>query len=76
MDIRNLRFPANYFDLIIDKSTIDAILCGDQAFMNVALMLRVRFFLLKFNDSYCFSVGVPACIERGRSIHGNIVRYS
>ena len=41
MDIRNLSFPGGLFDLIVDKSTIDALLCGDSAYMNVAKMLKV-----------------------------------
>lgn len=42
MDVRALNFPSNFFDLIIDKSTIDALLCGDHAYINVALMMKVR----------------------------------
>lgn len=42
MDVRSLTYPSNYFDLIIDKSTIDALLCGDYAYLNVAKMLKVR----------------------------------
>ena len=42
MDVRNMRFPSNHFDLIIDKSTIDALLCGDSSFMNTAIMMKVR----------------------------------
>lgn len=41
MDVRDMKFETNFFDLIIDKSTIDALLCGDQAFLNVALMMKV-----------------------------------
>ncbi len=41
MDVRSLRYPDASFDLAIDKSTIDAILCGEQAFYNVAVMLKV-----------------------------------
>ena len=43
MDVRNLQYPSNTFDMIIDKSTIDALLCGDNAFMNVAKMMKVKF---------------------------------
>jgi hypothetical protein len=42
MDVRNMRYPTNFFDLIIDKSTIDALLCGDSSFMNTALMMKVN----------------------------------
>jgi ubiquinone/menaquinone biosynthesis C-methylase UbiE len=38
MDICNMTFPDNYFDLAIDKSTMDALLCGDNASLNVAKM--------------------------------------
>ena len=39
MDAMNMTFANNSFDIIIDKSTIDAILCGENAFLNVAKML-------------------------------------
>ncbi len=41
MDVRQLNYADGAFDMIIDKSTIDALLCGDSAFMNVAIMLKV-----------------------------------
>uniref|UniRef100_A0A7S3G101 Methyltransferase type 11 domain-containing protein n=1 Tax=Strombidium rassoulzadegani TaxID=1082188 RepID=A0A7S3G101_9SPIT len=40
MDCCNLKYPDNYFDVCIDKSTIDALLCGDNAFLNTAIMLK------------------------------------
>ena len=41
MDVCDMsNYPAGYFDLAIDKSTIDAILCGDHAYLNVAKMLK------------------------------------
>lgn len=40
MDVRSMRFPSDHFDLIIDKSTIDALLCGECSFMNTALMMK------------------------------------
>lgn len=40
MDCCNLKYEDNFFDVVIDKSTIDAILCGDNAFLNTALMLK------------------------------------
>ena len=43
MDVRSMTYQANFFDFILDKSTIDALLCGDSAYMNVALMLKVYF---------------------------------
>lgn len=43
MDATKLAYPNNTYDLVIDKSTIDALLCGDLAFYKVALMLKVFF---------------------------------
>ena len=40
MDCCDLKYEDNTFDIIIDKSTIDAILCGDNAFLNTAMMLK------------------------------------
>ena len=39
MDICRLGYPDNAFDLIIDKSTIDSILCGSFPNLNVAIMM-------------------------------------
>lgn len=40
MDAMDLKYPDNYFDIAIDKSTMDALLCGDYAFSNVAKMTK------------------------------------
>ena len=40
MDVREMTYDSNFFDIIIDKSTIDALLCGDEAFINTAKMLK------------------------------------
>lgn len=40
MDCCNLKYEDNFFNVVIDKSTIDAILCGDNAYLNTALMLK------------------------------------
>lgn len=41
MDARDLSsYDSEMFDMIIDKSTIDALLCGKFAQMNVAIMLK------------------------------------
>jgi len=42
MDALDLKYPDNFFDAVIDKSTIDAILCGDDSFLNVARMMKFR----------------------------------
>lgn len=41
MDITDMsQFETGSFDLAIDKSTIDALLCGDDSFLKVAQMLK------------------------------------
>jgi len=60
MDVRNLDYDNNFFDLIIDKSTIDAILCGECSFINVAKMLKQVDKVLKINGIYMIiSYGLP-----------------
>jgi len=38
MDVKKLSFPKDSFDVIIDKGTMDAILCGNNSFHNAATM--------------------------------------
>lgn len=41
MDAKNMYlYKENSFDLVIDKSTMDALLCGDFSYLNVAAMLK------------------------------------
>jgi len=47
MDILKMDFQDEIFDCVIDKSTIDAILCGDYSFYNTALMLNEVQWVLK-----------------------------
>ena len=58
MDVRNLKFKDSSIDLAVDKSTIDALLCGNSSYLNVAKMLKevqrvlkgkIIFFLLIFS---------------------------
>ena len=39
MDIRKMGYLNESFDLIIDKSTIDSLMCSEEPLVNVALML-------------------------------------
>lgn len=60
MDVRDLKYQDNFFDLIIDKSTIDALLCGDQSFINVAIMTKEVQRVLKIGGIYMIiSYGQP-----------------
>ena len=60
MDVRELKFPDDSFDLAVDKSTIDALLCGDDSFLNVAKMTREVQRVLKVGGHYvAISYGQP-----------------
>ena len=45
-----LDYEDGYFDAAIDKSTIDALLCGDNSYEKVAVMMKLKvvFYLLSF----------------------------
>ena len=61
MDCRKLEYADETFDLIIDKSTADALLCGSKAFKNLAITLRECQRVLKTHGIYiAISYGVPA----------------
>ena len=52
MDVMDMTYGDNSFDLIIDKSTIDAILCGEKPYVNTAKMLKECQRVLKVGGSY------------------------
>lgn len=60
MDVCDMTYPDGYFDIAIDKSTIDALLCGDNAFLNVARMTKEVQRVLKPGGVYfVISYGKP-----------------
>jgi len=60
MDCRDLKFNPETFDLVIDKSTIDALLCGSLAYLNVGIMLKECQRVLKTGGCYvAISYGQP-----------------
>eukprot|EP00340_Litonotus_pictus_P007048 CAMPEP_0170519522 /NCGR_PEP_ID=MMETSP0209-20121228/4907_1 /TAXON_ID=665100 ORGANISM="Litonotus pictus, Strain P1" /NCGR_SAMPLE_ID=MMETSP0209 /ASSEMBLY_ACC=CAM_ASM_000301 /LENGTH=320 /DNA_ID=CAMNT_0010805427 /DNA_START=48 /DNA_END=1007 /DNA_ORIENTATION=- len=60
MDVMNLSYSDNSFDLVVDKSTIDAILCGESSFINVSKMIKEVDRVLKVNGIYMIiSYGQP-----------------
>lgn len=67
MDVRKLEFPSNSFDLVVDKSTLDALLCSENnAFLSVAQMTREVQRVLKLGGHYLsVSYGNP----ENRSVH-------
>ena len=66
MDVCEMAYKDETFDLIIDKSTIDALLCSDHSFMIVAKMLKEISRVLKTGGYYIIiSYGQP----ENRMIH-------
>ena len=67
MDVTNMNeLENNSFDLAIDKSTIDALLCGDDSFVMVAKMMKETQRVLKTGGVYfAISYGKP----ESRSFH-------
>ena len=61
MDITDMSaFATDSFDIAIDKSTIDALLCGDDFLLKVALMLKETQRVLKPGGHYfAISYGKP-----------------
>jgi hypothetical protein len=52
MDARDLKFNSNHFDLIIDKCTSDSMFCGDNPFLNVAMLFKEVQRVVKVNGVY------------------------
>ena len=60
MDVTDLKYEDETFDMAIDKSTIDALLCGDSAFLQVATMCKEVQRVLKPKGVYLvISYGKP-----------------
>merc|ERR1711976_965660 len=60
MDVRDLKYKDHEFDMIIDKSTIDALLCGHQSFLNGAIMTKEVMRVLRTGGIYMIiSYGLP-----------------
>ena len=66
MDIRDMNYESGFFDIVIDKSTIDALLCGEDAFLNTAKMLKECQRVLKVGGSY---MGVSYGYPENRCFH-------
>ena len=61
MDVKDMNsYSSNFFDIIIDKSTLDALLCSDEGSKNAACMLKECQRVLKEGGFYfCISYGYP-----------------
>ena len=54
------QYKDNSFDVLIDKSTIDALLCAENSFIMTAYMLKEAQRVLKVNGFYiAISYGAP-----------------
>jgi len=73
MDIREMSYKDEAFDMIIDKSTVDALLCGNSAYLNVAIMMKECQRVLKTGGTYvAISYGSP----ENRELHLNRANLS
>ena len=52
MDVCDIKYDNNLFDLVIDKSTMDALLCGDDYCITIAKMLKEIQRVLKVDGYY------------------------
>jgi len=60
MDCTDLKYATGFFDAVIDKSTIDALLCGQDPDLTVARMTKEVQRVLKPSGVYCIiSYGNP-----------------
>jgi hypothetical protein len=60
----DIKWPDGTFDLAVDKSTIDALLCGDDSYTNVARMTKEVQRTLKVGGVYMIcSYGTPETRE-------------
>lgn len=55
MDVREMKYKNEEFDLIIDKSTIDSLMCSDNPLMNVTKMIEEGYRVLA-EGGYYFAV--------------------
>ena len=61
MDVHHMTYDDESFDVILDKGTLDAIICGDESSSNPEqALLEVNRVLKKFstNLKYCSVVGI------------------
>lgn len=70
MDIRKMSYKSNSFDLIIDKSTLDAMACTNFPELNIAVMLKECQRVLKVGGYY-------VCVSsRGLEVRDDFFRQS
>ena len=61
MDVMSMTYKTESFDVVLDKSTLDAILCGEESFLAAARMLNEIQRVLKTGGIYMIiSYGSPS----------------
>ncbi len=55
MDVREMTYPSESFDLVIDKSTIDSLMCSDNPLIYVSRMICEGYRVLR-EGGYYFTV--------------------
>ena len=59
MDVLDMKFKNGEFDIVLDKGTLDSVLCGDNSAPNVDKMLNEVYRVLSPNGIYiCVTYGV------------------
>ena len=60
MNVCNIDFPPGCFDMVLDKCTLDCILCGENSFQKASLMMQSVYRVLKPGGVYfLISYGMP-----------------
>ena len=67
MDVCNMSYPENFFDVAIDKSTIDTILCGENPVLNCFTFLKECQRVVKENNGKY--LGITLGTPQTRSSH-------
>ena len=62
MDVKDLKFQDGSFDVVIDKSLLDAIVCGEAPVENAARMMKEIYRVLS-------PVGTYFCISHAKGSH-------
>ena len=66
MDVREMTYKDNSFDLIIDKSTLDALTCSLEGSLEVAYMLKECQRVLKPGGTY---ISISFADKKARQHH-------
>ena len=83
MDIKDLKFEAGQFDVIIDKSTLDAFMCGEKDPWHVSTDVQTLMKCVLSQVSYivsfiqgCFTVPFPVLLTFQRKVDLAFINHS